>query len=336
MRLHVRQPARRRGRDGRRQRRDGVRDRQRRSVLGFARRRWQLRHRHAVHVPAARGRADGVGRHAHLSAAACRRGRSCLSRLRADCARRGRQRLGVRHRARRRVRAGAGARPPDGRHHLLLPRTPRRRPHRLCAAARARARDGHGRRDALRRGAGAHRARQPEGVHELLDRRLLRRAPRRGHRHARRNRNTAGVGNDADHRRTGWRGDRARRRRRDGARLPSGGVQPALPGHVGRPGGDPAQHRLHPQPRRIVEAVVDRCGLPQLPRRRRHQPHRSELWSREVRSTARAQEQVGSDELVPAQPEHPAGTEHPGAARASATGATRQQNGCVRRNPRLR
>ena len=81
VRSDLREPAVGRGRVGRRQRREGERRRERRPVLGTARRRRQLRRRDRVRVPPAPRRPDPDGRDAGVPARAGARGHARLPRL---------------------------------------------------------------------------------------------------------------------------------------------------------------------------------------------------------------------------------------------------------------
>ena len=150
-----------RGRHRRRTHRHRVRGRERGPVLGPARRRRQLRHRHPLR-PAA------CTRSGRSCSAAC----SCTPRTwRRDLlpfyrdfmrrrAGRSRQRPRVHHRAARGVRARTGARPARHRHRVLL-RRPGRRGRGRAAPLREFGPPGdrHGRADAVRRGAAAARCR---------------------------------------------------------------------------------------------------------------------------------------------------------------------------------
>src|SRR3954453_2440122 len=92
----------------------------RRPLLGPARRRRQLRHRHLVRVPPARDRADRLRRHARRGAREGRRHPALHARLHGGRAGGPRPRRRVRERATGRVRAAGDALQADHRHRDLL------------------------------------------------------------------------------------------------------------------------------------------------------------------------------------------------------------------------
>ena len=163
----------------------------------------------------------------------------------------------------------------------------------------------HGRADALRGRAAAARPGEPEGLPELLDGRLSRRAPDEAVdvlvEHA-----TKPVSPLTQVILLPGRRDRPGRRGRDRVRpaaTPSGTSTTSRCGPT-RP--RPSEHRLHARDRLGDEAVDDRRALPELHRRRGLGRVEAAFGPEKFAQLQALKDEVGPDQPVPPQPEHPA------------------------------